>query len=47
MVNNSISINKMNNHFSSQINEYKKKTPQRRMLEIQSLAWDRYKNVVG
>ena len=44
MVNKSANINKMNNDLSPQIIE---KKPQHVALEIQVLAWDRYKNVVG
>ena len=47
MVNNSPSINKMNNYLSPQILEYIKKRPQHMMLEIQVLAWDRHNNVSG
>ena len=42
MVNNSININKMNNHPSLQTID-----PQHMALEIQVLAWDRCKNVAG
>ena len=44
MVNKSANIKKMNNDLSPQIIE---KRPQHVALEIQVLAWDRYKNVVG
>ena len=52
MVNNSTNITKTNNHLSpkesldSDGQHNDKRRPQHMMLEIQVLAWDRYKNVV-
>jgi hypothetical protein len=50
MVDNSMNINKMNNHLSTQLIEHKKKKTTTRadgqvVLEIQVLTWDRHKNV--
>jgi len=44
MVNKSTNINKTNNHLS---NHWDKKRPQHMVLEIQVLAWNRHKKVVG
>ena len=46
MVNNSTDINKTHNHLSSSLTEHKYK-PQHMMLEIQVLAWDKHKKMVG
>ena len=46
MVNNSININKMNNHISPQVIEHKRR-PQHMLIEIQIQIWDRHKNVAG
>jgi hypothetical protein len=46
MVNNSININKMNNHLSYLLAE-QKKTPRYMRLKTQVLAWDRHTNMAG
>jgi hypothetical protein len=46
MVNNSININKMNNHLSHLLAE-QKKTPRYMRLKTQVLAWDRHTNMAG
>jgi len=45
MFNNFTNINKMNNHLSPQLTEYKKDHDIFMTLEIHVLAWDRHKNV--